>query len=582
MTALKIPRGQRMMVAPKRKRTQDYWYAVHLADKLSVHVCSLHPEEPIDTETVTTMSPTPDEWWELAERLAGQFGTIWVVGWQMAKVIDYLQVWPRLNAGKIDLPWTVHARDHGPLGEHIRRYTGRCAISPRVIDLEVMVGLQRLRFLDLSNWNVQMSHWGKTPSTCTITDTATAVHALRNLVHAWSLGSNAPTAAAQGWSAWRFSTLTHQPCYHSHPEVRALERAACYGGRCEPYRLGPIDEIVHYVDVRSCYLSIAEYAHFPISLEAVHDHPSVEEFGGLSLAQRTLADVILDTADPDYPMGCVGDAVYPVGRFRTTLAGPELSHAIARRRVVRILRAQTYRCAPVWSRFAAHMRCVRKWAADMELPEMLPSIKAMTNGAFGYAARHDYRWVPYHCDLPGKWWYGWVSDRRVQDESIQMRRLGGQTERLDDRREPVEAYPAMFAWMTSSARVKLNHLMTLANPRNVYYCDTDGLIVNEEGLNMLEETTELWGDEPGDLSVRASGKNAYVSAKKVYRVGDTIVAAGCPPGKLSTMKLGVRHPVYWGHLLSNGQVIPYRADCDDVGDMTEHWDTTLYTRGLGE
>lgn len=77
--------------------------------------------------------------------------------------------------------------------------------------------------------------------------------------------------------------------------------------------------------------------------------------------------------------------------------------------------------------------------------------------------------------------------------------------------------PSISAFITSYGRRRLWELCTMAGWQNIFYNDTDSLIVNHEGYTKLKHLVS--NDIPGLLSIDEQGDTLEIIGKKQYRIG---------------------------------------------------------------
>ena len=87
------------------------------------------------------------------------------------------------------------------------------------------------------------------------------------------------------------------------------------------------------------------------------------------------------------------------------------------------------------------------------------------------------------------------------------------------------AFPAISTYITAIIRARLIELIEKAGWDNVFYFDTDGLIVNEKGYERLKD---LIGNEIGKLKIEEKGSNIEIIAPKFYSIGGKTKFAGIP------------------------------------------------------
>lgn len=375
------------------------------------------------------------------------------------------------------------------------------------------------------------------------------VRSMLDSIREHRLGALANTAAGQAWTFWRRSHYTHAVHVHCYEPALLVERQAYVGGRCEVFRMGEVEPPVYHLDFRSHYASCYENAALPVSLEWYGEFPGGSCDMGLIDPQCTIADVLIDTDTPDYPVvrrleggrhvralargeapphtrsGCL--CVYPVGRFRTVLCGPELSHALERGRVVRVYRAARYRTALALRSLGAALRGLRESCAQRGRADLLAWVKAMQVGIVGRMGMHGRKWVMDSRIEPREpyaaWWTpgeGGVPER--------WRSLAWETQREVVERDGPESACAVAAWITSLARVKLLGAINAAGREHVYYTDTDSLWCSASGVESVESVGILGRGEPGLLRVVRVHQEVEFYGYKHYRADERHVCAGRP------------------------------------------------------
>jgi len=98
---------------------------------------------------------------------------------------------------------------------------------------------------------------------------------------------------------------------------------------------------------------------------------------------------------------------------------------------------------------------------------------------------------------------------------------------LQREEESAGSHPAIAAHVTANARMLLWSLVADAGRDNVYYCDTDSLLVNDTGLNRLRariDATRL-----GALKHEGTYTDWEIRGAKDYRFGDKTKLKGVRP-----------------------------------------------------
>ncbi|MGH9622147.1 MAG: hypothetical protein ACRD45_20885 [Bryobacteraceae bacterium] len=295
-------------------------------------------------------------------------------------------------------------------------------------------------------------------------------------------------------------------------DARANDRLAIYGGRRETWRWGKLPPgTYHELDFERAYQTIMANCALPrkrgrwfdsLPLDSRLIDDPAEQWG-------IIAECEIQTDQPrwpcrvpvkpdalpaiDQPSGTSPAAdpktrvLYPVGNFRTVLAGPDIAEA----RRLGCLRAvghgQVHQLG-----FAA-----RPWAAWSLAAQDDPDTPAVVR----LALKHQGRAVA------GKWaartWsksvigtsttYGWA----YEDVFIQETQTRGAIIDLAGTKflsipgtDSDNAYPAVLAWIESYTRVALGRAVEQLGAAVVIQCDTDGMIVDTTAMTSIDNMTE--------------------------------------------------------------------------------------------
>jgi hypothetical protein len=245
------------------------------------------------------------------------------------------------------------------------------------------------------------------------------------------------------------------------------------------------------------------------------------------LARECIADVILKTDEPDYPVKRDGIVIWPVGTFQTTLCGPELAHAFDRRRIIAVDRFAHYQFGRPLRDFARTLYAIREHADSVRDDARSAFAKCLLNSIVGKMGQKEKRWVSRpdrQSDKPYGYWYEQTADGgmrrwRAISWNVQCEVLGQWAN---------DAVPAVATWITSLGRLKLLSLMQAAGTSEVYYIDTDALIVSSLGYKRLVESGLVRQSELGYLRLITSSDHCEIFGIKHYRLGGVTKRAGLP------------------------------------------------------
>jgi len=331
------------------------------------------------------------------------------------------------------------------------------------------------------------------------------------------LGYFAPTIAGQAFNAFRHRFMHHQIYVHVHPDVISLEAAAYFGGRCQEFFRGraPKRKYVH-LDVNSMYAGVMHENDFPVKQVGHYGRVSTASLQAILKTNQVIARVLIRTDVPAFPLRASPKTLYPVGRFETTLATPELQLALEYGYLEQVYEVVSYEKAPIFRDYVTHFwnhRADAKMRGDIWASKNDKGFLTSLYGKFGQRIftselmgvgvdRRDEIWTEYDAD-DGVWY--------------EYRSLAGRVERRVRKVYGRDTLVAIPAHVTSYARVKLWRLMVLAGLNNVFYVDTDSLIVVGEALDRLWDYMEA--EALGGLRVIAQSESLYIRAPKWYRFG---------------------------------------------------------------
>lgn len=351
-------------------------------------------------------------------------------------------------------------------------------------------------------------------------------------------------------------------CTHGHMEGHTLERQSCFGGRSQTFFFGrgrvggyrrmrgapvpvPRETLEHpwtiaHIDVRSMYPTIFRDEQFPVKFIKHVTECSPTDPIDAARSCGVIASVQIETPVPHYPRRTDRGIDYPVGRFVTQLAGPELLKLSTEGRILKCHRMNIYRMGQAFASFAASMLKARKNANCAGRASEESIVKLLSNSLSGKLAQRKGCWVRDSArDCPGKW--GEVVSVNAQTGVCVRRRwILGRCERYDSARHPSGPYTAAYSYLTSYGRLWLRRLMEMCPPRTVVSVDTDGLWVAPDAAEALGSHPDLFGDDPGQLRVTGRANDYQFFGPKHYRVDDDWVLSG-----FSQTPVGECHSDVW-------------------------------------
>lgn len=339
-----------------------------------------------------------------------------------------------------------------------------------------------------------------------------------------ALGSFGITAAKQAFNAYQARFLSCKLCVHNNGTAMNLERRAYKGGRTECFRIGKLDKKTWYkLDVNGLYAAMMRWYPYPRVLLGVAQNVVPEYLDHLLEDRLAIADVILSTEKPMYPVRLGGRNAYPVGDFFATLTTPELKQALAGGDIVGVGRVAVYEPADLFSDYVdfwTEHRQRYKTEGNRARSEMCKLMRNSLQGKFGQRG--------YQQEI--------VGDAPIDEVNVELwaapetgetwkeYTFGGKVIRQMQKGEWDHSSPAIPAHVAAYGRTYMWSLIQLAGREHVAYMDTDSLFVDHEGLTRLAGVID--DVELGMLKVEGVAQDVEIRAKKDYHFGKLDVKKG--------------------------------------------------------
>jgi len=238
--------------------------------------------------------------------------------------------------------------------------------------------------------------------------------------------------------------------------------------------------------------------------------------------KAVVAKVLVKTSEPVYAVRR-DRCVFPVGVFWAVLTTGELLHAMDRGYIQAVTDMVTYEQENIFESYVDKFYTMRQGFKASGNTEYQEFCKYMMNKLYGKFGQKGEEWSkigncvnePDREELVFN-----MNGRRV----TKIRYLLGEVFLMTGLDESFDSFPAIAAHVTGYARLYLWSLMERAGRGNYFYCDTDSLIVNSQGLARLESVlseTALGGlkvDEHCD-TVTIRGLKDYTTVAKVVTKG---------------------------------------------------------------
>lgn len=321
-----------------------------------------------------------------------------------------------------------------------------------------------------------------------------------------NLGAFKPTLAGQTFTAFfhRFCPVKVEP--HRNLSAWRLERKAYYGGRLDCYFVGSVKGPIHQYDANSLYPAVMHDQRYPIKFLSYQESSRGLIKKDSFDSSTSIATVEIDSPGTPWPIRARGGTYFASGRFRTTLAGPELTRAIESGCVRKIYRHASYQMSSIFQDFVLFFWSEKHKYEKMGMPAEKEIAKRMLVSLYGKFGQLSPQWERDEVDADGIDANQWSFFDADTGKTIKVRSYAGLTQTQGDPGIHDAAFVAIAAFVTSYGREVMHKYREIAGIRNVYYQATDSLFVNDTGKDRLEAA--------GILSDKHRGKMKYVNTFK--------------------------------------------------------------------
>lgn len=354
----------------------------------------------------------------------------------------------------------------------------------------------------------------------------TAVQSYLDWVKVNELGTLAVTGNAQAWKAFRRRFLTYGVSVHSEPDVRALERRAMWTGRAEAFWRGSLlREVVDEWDFSMAHNEIARTHPLPVFPHMpIYQGQPWDQLWTLP-SHDSLAEVEIETDVECVPASSGDGIVWPVGRFRTTLWGPELRLALEQCKSVRLIRGTIYRTEPVLYEWAEWVRA-HMAADDSVIPAWQKDIlKRWSNTLVGRFGMRYPRWTKVGRSQTSTLSVATLNDGTGADLG-QLVQIGHDLWEESGWVEPHDCAPMITGYVMSAMRAKLWRLMRAIPREALLYVDTDSVLVPDGARKLMAKLARR--PEFAGLRLKRSWDGLSIYGPRQLVTGQEVRVSGLP------------------------------------------------------
>ena len=304
----------------------------------------------------------------------------------------------------------------------------------------------------------------------------------------YALGNWALSGASCGFRAMRHTLPAKSVVLIEDPDASTNERNAIYGGRryCwrhgeqPPGRYSELDFTAAHATTAANYPMPAKRGPWFATLDP--NHPAID--GKYAIV---IAECEIETDIPRFPCRFNGRVWYPVGRFKTTLASPDIAWARDLGCLKSIGRGQFHYTSKVMQPFFNRVLDIGAPGNTSYHPLVSAMWKHWGRAVIGKFAQRGYKVTPTRMLTDKAWFYERATDAETGAE-YWLVHYGGKIHKAIPEGDGSQAYPAVLALIESYERVAIGKAAELLGENITIQCDTDGIWIDIGALERGMET----------------------------------------------------------------------------------------------
>lgn len=324
------------------------------------------------------------------------------------------------------------------------------------------------------------------------------------------------TVGSTAFQTWRHKYLKKGIYVHKNNDVLKLERESYHGGRVEVFHQGvQWKDEYYYLDINNMYGYVMQSLKYPSGLQGYSKTLGIKRLISYLSRYAITARVTVNTDEPVYITKVNGHTAYPLGTFDTVLTTHEIEYALMNGHLESVHEFAWYKQENLFHEFVNDFYRLRLMYREEDNPGFEQICKLLINSLYGKFGQTGQSQRIIGKAQPDEVWHMPLVKYQL-NETGYLNALGGSVYETWSESESFHAMPTIAAHVTANARLYLWNLMKKAGRENVYYCDTDSLIVNSLGYYNLERL--IVHDVLGLLKVEVKSPWLVVNAPKDYEM----------------------------------------------------------------
>lgn len=293
------------------------------------------------------------------------------------------------------------------------------------------------------------------------------------------------TVASLALSVYVRKFLRQKIYIDGNEERSQIGRASYFGGRTEAFRIGKFQGPFFLVDINSQYPFVMQSGKFPYRTMVNYKNVNIDDLESIMGEYAVTVVCDLKTDIPAYPLKIDNRTCFPVGTFRTHLSTPEVEYALNHGHITHVESIMLYDQDRIFYDYVNYFYNQRLKHRGEGNDVWAQLDKLLLNSLYGKFGQSHREWEL--TDLPPR---GFPHTDHELDydtgKMIYTMEINNQVFMSVSDTEARDSFPAVAAHVTAAARMMLQQTMDFVGHENVYYCDTDSLLLNQIGFNKLE------------------------------------------------------------------------------------------------
>lgn len=338
------------------------------------------------------------------------------------------------------------------------------------------------------------------------------------------LGSLKYSIASTAFNAYRAKFLD-TIFYHDSDSDLVFERNSYFGGRTDCFKLGLITGELYYLDVNSMYPYAMINSPMPTELKLTLENISLEELTELRNEYYAIVECIVDIPEMKIAPYCIrheNKLIFPTGKFKVFLHDIDLDLALENDYIIRILKVNLYSKEYIFTEYVNFFYSIKSNASNQIDRELA---KLFLNSLYGRFALRKYETQTFENDSNEDIGYFPIMDDghlKIIYRWFDLCFYSTFSENTTHSNINVSIAGAV----TSVARNLLYRYILIAGMENVFYTDTDSLILNHIGFSRLAKFLD--NSKLGYLKIEGMADRCMIYAPKNYIFGNKTKSKGVP------------------------------------------------------